>query len=196
MMLPLPSRLPPALFLLLLTFTGCDLLGDAERVRSPDGPLLPLATGNEWIFRSEETAPAGTTRIVGSGLFGGQRYYVAEGPGIADTLRRDDQDRIYRIQNGTEQLWLDPTSSDGESYVIDTFHFQGETYERRVTVEHEVGVETHATTFSNGVQFRIDVPGIADDTRWITLVPGVGPVRSRTSWVGPILLEAFRLNAP
>lgn len=184
-------------FALLLTLpAGCDLFGDENRAARPEGPLLPLSAGNEWGFTREESANRGTTRVLGTTVFQGRTYHVTNGGILPETLRTDDHGRVYRVQQGTEGLWVDPTVADSGTYNIDPLRFEDEINVRRVTVERDVTVETLVGTFGNGVQYRFNYRGIADDTVWITFVPGVGPVRRQNSWVGPALLASVDLRSP
>ena len=180
--------------LLLVLHAGCDLLGTGDP--RTEGPLLPLTVGNEWTLQVQEDTAQATERIRRSTTIEGRTYYVTEGVVLPETLRTDNRGRIYQVRSGTEQLWINPGVPDGQSYVADTFRFQDEEYMRQVKVKRDVRVETAAGTFETGVQFRFDYPGIADDTEWVTLVPGVGPVRWQTSWFGPFVLESFEATSP
>ncbi len=178
--------LPPLLGLLLLT--GCDLFGSSSSPPSFEGTLLPLAPGTEWtlLSSSADDPPPDTTRIraLHADRIDNRSYTAVTGLWGGDTtlLREGDHGHVYRREDGTERLWLDP-SVDGDS----TYTYRN--YEVRVSRVRSL--DTPTGRFENCIRFSFDIPEAVDDERRITVKPGTGFVERWHVWGGAWRLGDF-----
>jgi hypothetical protein len=182
-------RTPSASFVLLFglaLLSGCDQFGTSP-APSFDGPLLPLAPGYEWTLVSaytDSTAPDTThIRALNTVEVDGRTYVALEGlhGDNAVLLREGKNGHVYRREDETEQLWLDPSVDGDSTYTYRTFN---------VRVSTVPSLHTPAGRFQDCIRFAFNIPNAVDDGRSITIKPGVGFVERWGAWIG-----AWRLAA-
>jgi hypothetical protein len=115
------------------------------------------------------------------------------GPLAPDTLRTDEEGRIWRYSHGEAAVFLDPTRDDGGTYDY-VLPGSGGSMELTVFVHRPVRVETPAGVFENGVRFVFDNPGLADEEFGYVLVPGVGMSMVARSWTRDRLLHSYEVR--
>jgi hypothetical protein len=137
--------------------------------------------GNSWRYfqtihppgEPVDTLFRGPYEVSNSVAINDTLYYVVPLPDLfADTLRADDDGRIWARMDGEDRLFFDFTLADGASYL---FREHGDDYE--VTVTRNVDVDVHPGEFEGGITFRFDIPGVLDDERGYTFAPDVGLVQ-------------------
>lgn len=158
---------------------------------------FPMELGNEWTYyqvveppdQPRDIAPRGTFRF-------GERidtdstvYYTYDfGSGRIDTLRADEQGRIWRYVRGQEALLFDFTLDDGESYRYSPHGESGWQYD--VSVRRGKSVDVVAGYFENCLSINFDDPRAIDEEERYTFAPGVGIVTWHTAWDSGLLHSA------
>ncbi len=184
---------------------GCIILlclyGVAPACARQDDPAtyFPLKQGNHWTFFEvllpppdfvPDTLFSGPFQVSDSLFLNDMRHYVFHLPfTLADTVRVDEDGRVWAWQGGADHLLYDFTLPDGATY---TFPWNGVTFE--VGVAREVTAETAVGAFNRGIRFRFDIPGALDAAHTFTFAPGVGPVEIIGSMGEYLRLFEARVN--
>lgn len=167
-----------------LLFCMVSPLGHAQD--GEDKPYLPLAVGNEWTYYSvigggvegADTSYSNPYRITESFEIAGQTYYHYPQPiffGL-DTLRTDDEGRVFAWHNGAEILLFDFTLPDSAVYTFPEPRYPAdESYE--VLVNRKVTVDILGGRFFDSIEFFFDMPRTLDEAQSYAFYPGVGLVR-------------------
>ncbi len=152
---------------------------------------FPLAEGNWWQLAytlEPPDMPADTLFIntaVSSQLeLGGSPYFLLTYSFIdSDTLRMDEDGRVWSWGYGQEDLLLDFTAHHDSVYQFPaTRDSDVDTLWYDVQVSRDVTVETYAGTFENCIHFSFDIPAFIDDEIGYTFAPGVGLVHISGAW--------------
>ena len=166
--------------------------------RAQTAPTFPLGSSDTWSYGyviEPPNAPPDTTRdapvtVRGTATVGDTVYALVTLPGLrSDSLRTDAQGRVFARLSGRDQLYLDVTREDGQSYEVVE---DGERYV--VTVARDVTVETPAGRFEDAIRFAFDIPGAIDDERSVMLAPGIGVVATSGPFASYRVLFEARID--
>lgn len=146
---------------------------------------FPLAVGNAWSYitvleppnEPPDTLNAGTYAVTESFTINNTLYYRAAYPfAITDTLRSDDEGRIWARDGGKDVLLFDFTSGDGDAY---EFHpSRSPDIEYVVTMSRGETVEVGAGTYADAVTLHFDDPDVVDEERAYSFARGTGIVQA------------------
>lgn len=148
-----------------------------------DGPFLPLAAGNAWTYVTPldpPDAPPDTvwnrrSAVTGTATVDDTLYFVVVYPfAPADTLRPDEEGRIWARSGGEDVLLFDFTRADGEAYAVRLPGRLPSSYE--VTVTRHQAAEVAGGRFDGCIRLTFDDPATMDDGFAFTFAPGVGIV--------------------
>ena len=157
---------------------------------------FPLNESAQWTYgtlSSPPDAPPDTfwtppVHVRGTATVRDTVYTLVSFPSmLSDSLRADDAGRIWGRRGGRDDLLLDVTLADGETYEVWDDGL-GESY--TVTVSRGRSITTHAGQFETCIEFLFDVPEFVDEERYVALAPGVGIVRIGGGWSSYDLMHA------
>ncbi len=139
----------------------------------------PLEVGNSWTYFTmvDPQVPYDTTwydpKVIEEAVtINDTLYYVAPHPfALADTLREDEEGRIWARVGGSDVLLFDFTLPEGEKYTFEWGENQ-DPYE--VSIQRGITWEKVAGRFENVVRLYFDVPGSVDEERTYTFAAGAG----------------------
>lgn len=197
---------------LLATFLLLFSVSVAQAQQADTTRYFPLEIGNTWTYITVFDPPGlpyDTTWYDPNGIeetvaFNDTLYYVAPHPfALADTLREDENGRIWARVGGSDVLLFDFTLEEGETYTFDHNRYQT-TYE--VTIQRNLTWEKVAGRFENVVRFYFDVPGSIDEERTYTFAPGAGMLYAvdgggdwmelHTAFIGGRTITSFEWEIP
>lgn len=185
--------------LLGLLLSSCSLTESDPEDEGEMASYLPLQVGNAWIYTTDpDPSVSDTLRVLEGVTVGGTEYALLGGmmyggPITPDTLRTDEEGRIWRYSYGEDAVWLDPTQDDGATYTY-TYQESRGPNDYRVYVTRRARVETPAGVFENGRQFLFDDPGLADEEFGYVLAPGVGIIELGRSWHRMRTLQSYEVG--
>ena len=157
-------------------------------VAAQTADYFPLGESDTWTYGSvlePPNAPPDTTlyapvTVRGTTTVRDTVYTLATFPGTwSDTLRVDGEGRVWARIDGRDQLYLDVTRPDGDTYRVTR---GGDEYE--VTVSQGLEGATPAGRFENVVQFAFGIPGTVDSGVSLSLAPDVGLVWTTGPFAG------------
>lgn len=171
-------KLLPIIFLLVIPASALAQIADTTS-------YFPLEVGNTWtyfrVFESPSAPPdtvwRGTYKVVESVSINDTLYYVSEYPfSLADTLRSDDENRIWARVEDRDVLLFDFGLEEGQAYHFESARLTGITFE--VTISRGRTVDVGAGVFENCVVLDFDDPQVNDEEHFFTFAPGVGIVHA------------------
>ncbi len=168
---------------------------------------FPLGPADSWTYgtRASTTPPQvhphPPIRVREEVSVHDTTYALLRVPNLfTDTLRTDEEGRVWGWIDDRDRLILDLTLADGATYSFvepgapacpsgaDPSVLEACTY--TVTVHRGLTVATVAGRFDHVVSFSFDIPHVLDEEIVFQLAPGVGVVYSST-WLQPVeLIEA------
>ena len=170
-------RLYFSVLLLLLCFSKAW----AQQVDS--SRFFPLDVGNAWTYfkvldppyAPPDTIWRGTFTVSETMAINDTLYYLAAYPfALADTLRADEQGRIWARVRARDVLLFDFSLAEGGSYTFAPSHAPEHTFE--VTIKRNLTVDVGAGRFEDCVELRFDVPNTVDEQHTFAFALGVGIV--------------------
>jgi hypothetical protein len=157
------------------------------QAQTSEPSYVPYSPGDSVVFN---ISYPGTHSVWVGGEFnsGGHDYVIVEGiqgRRSPDTLRVSN-DRVIRIENGTEYVLYDFSLPDRSVYNVKEGAWPGaDTF--RVTIEHRSLEEVPAGTFDDCVRLHFDIPQYVDDEWTYSFCRGVGLVWHGGAWGGGTL---------
>lgn len=158
--------------------TGTRVPIGTEKVSS----YLPLEVGDTWTYITvldppnapPDTVWRGTFSVSESVVRDGKAYQVTGFPfALADTLRADEQGRIWSFSGGRDILFLDFMLDEGARYRFPDPLATRDSFE--VSIERNVTADVGAGRFEDCVRVLFDHPAL-DADRVYAFAPGVGVV--------------------
>lgn len=146
---------------------------------------FPLEIGNAWSYitvldppnQPPDTLDGGTYAVSESFAINDTLYYHAAYPfSIADTLREDEDGRVWARDGGKDVLLFDFTLADGEAYRFSPS--RSPNIEYVVTMSRGNTVEVSAGTYGDVATLDFDDPDVVDEGRGYSFARGTGIVQA------------------
>lgn len=158
--------------------------------------FFPLEIGNTWSYSSHLPYKV-TYKIIDTARIDGEKYFCYKNMTWnimpIDTIRKDNDGKIWKHVNGNDHLWLDFTKEVGATYTFPFLNDSLEYFDVQVIDKNGL-VETSKGNYTECYKVFFDNPHSVDEEVFYSFAPAVGIVEIYYGEGPHFLLDSLSLN--